>query len=549
MLPRMNKNSKQIIVQKKKQGGPVFQKYDVKRGVTNVEVAKGDSPAKLVPVQPVTPKGMLAMKRKSRNNDPMLKMFYSKKDLLKGRHQNHYKSKRETNVGGFGREGNEGESKEEMMYRILKKKGEERKREKNESVEEDSGEVDYELEEDEVRTDEKDRRGQRRQRENDKIYETPIQKDPISIKPMMHKSHSMMPGDKKSFANHTPRSKPRESDFDLMKGDSNEHEPDPYGNAFRKDQPNISAFYGDNRRIEFGSRDAPSSKKSTSMKPKKELYDPFKDFTMRQKKYDKNLLREMLELEDMFTGDFSRHIDSMVALVKQDIAIQSAIQEEKGPMKFEESISRVKKVLKSKRESLETMVSSIRRFEARFEQLKKKKQGNGSSRAPENTLITYTRNQGTPGKDMMRPKGNMQGDIRGEMYSSKSMYGFGMKPYQQAQKKISHHEQQYKGFGYQKNSRRQDFIDKNDLYENLMKKREVGTMKEGGHRSGSKKELRAEGDSKAKQKFSMLPNMKFDLKEQGGNMLKQAKFRRRTETEMTKEPMKNYDSDNETSLI
>lgn len=540
----MNKNSKQIIIQKKKQGGPVFQKYDVKRGVTELDTTNGDTPTKKVPIQPVTPKGMLAMKRRSRNNDPMLKMFYSKKDLLKGRQHAKYKSKREANISGFG---DEDETKEEMMYRILKNKGRELKAEANEEEETNEEQVqsEEEKEEDSERSERSEKRAKRRQRANEKIYETPVQKEAMNIKPMMHKSQSMFPSDQKGFATKMHRDRPRDSEFDLMKGDSNEQEPDAYGNAFRKDQTNISAFYGENRRIEFSSRNNPEPKKSTSMKPKKELYDPFKDFTMRQKKYDKNLLREMLELEDMFTGDFSRHIDAMVALVKQDISIQSAIQEEKGPMKFEESIAKVKQVIKGKRQSLEKMISSLHRFEAKFDQLKKKKQGNGALKAAENPIITYTRNQGTPVKEPMRPMGNMQGDIRGEMYSSKSMYGFGMKPY----KKMSHHEQQYKGFGYHKSNRRNDFIDKNEIYENLMKKREVATMKETGQKSNSKKELRPDKDQMAKQKFSMLPNMKFDLKEYGVNMVKQPKFRRRTDTVMNKAPAKPYQLDNDTSLI
>ena len=529
MLPRMNKNSKKIIVQKKKMGGPVFQKYDVKQGITNIE-KKTDSPQKLVPVKPITPGGM-RHKQKSMRNNAMMKMFYSKKELVENKKKGKYGTKKERSERG-----NEDLSKEEMMYRILKNKSKKQEKEEEDDI--------YETQEDS--SDEKmqyEKYQNKYYQDEEKMYETPVQNQKMMIKPMMHKSNSMLPK-KNDFVDKHSRYNKRESEVDLMHMDSEEKDTNSYLQAFRKNQRgNISAYYGQD--IRNSSRDKSKEKKSTSMKPKKELYDPFKDFTMRQKKYDKSLLREMLELENMFTENYSKHIDSMVGLVKQDIAIQSSIQEEKGPMKFEQQISDVKKVLRKKKDSLDKIFSAICKFEAKFHQLKKRKQEAQRTPKEDNSSISYTRKGNAQDHGLMRPMGNMQG----ELMTSKSMYGLGGSPGNL--RKPSNQEYQYKGFGNSRSGRKKDIIETRNMYEGGGQKLDVHKR---SYMQGSNKELRPIASQRANQKFSMMPNMKIGkagkdlyLEKMRNRGYKEKEERGRTDTETTKDLMK--DLDNDISLI
>jgi hypothetical protein len=279
------------------------------------------------------------------------------------------------------------------------------------------------------------------------------------------------------------------------------------------------------------------------MKPNKKPFDPFEDYTNRTRKYDKDILREMLELEEMFTQDFSRHIDSMVALVKKDIAIQASIQEEKGPMKFEESFSRVKKVLKSKQESLEMIIKNVKRFEEKFSRLKQKKNKKLGNKP--NNMIQYTRPKtGNEGGDM-RQMGNMQGGV----INSRSMYGLGMnpslKPLNMYSKQPSH---QYKGFGKNRNDWKKGLDDKNNM--KSMKDMKQNSMRQDFNQGpGSKKELRPIVNDSKKQKFSMLPSNKpvRQKLDENGEKMKNWNMRMRAESDLNKDLMK--DMENDLSLI
>jgi hypothetical protein len=545
MLPRMNKNSKQILVQKKKVGGPVFQKYDVKHGVTNIKEKEEETSKKLTPVRPITPKGMIRDKKRSRN-DMMKGMFYSRKDLI-SKKNNDYRSK-EGKQGGFQRED---ETKEEMMYRILKNKGKGIKntREKNEDDDDMEQERDYP----------EDRRDiemykNKFYKQKEKMYETPIQKDPMDIR-MVRKSNSMLPP-KGGFLpqEKSPRGYGRESD--LMGTPPKEDSSSKYKNYKNQHKKNASNMYYLEPHRDSPESQKRSDKKSSSMKPNKvEIEDPFKDFIEREKKYDKDILRDMLELEDMFTQDYSRHIDSMVGLVKKDIAIQASIREEKGPMKFEESISRVKKILQSKKDSLDKIMSAINRFEVKFGNLKQRKEKMKNAMKTEPQSIRYTKPSSNVRKESepMRPQRNMQGGMA--MGNSKSMYGIGMnptlKPLNMNPQKQMKYEYQYQGFGRGRNGQNQDLSDKKHKAKNMMMMgmKPMGFKDRYKQMTNSKKELKPITKDSGKQKFSMLPNMKLQQRTVDDEDTREKTPRARTDTEVTKDLMNDLDLDNDLSLI
>ena len=525
MLPRMNKNSKKIKILKKKQGGPVFQKYNVKDGVTNLET-KHEEKQKLKPVKPVTPKGMLQSKHKSRRDSGMKGMFYSRKDLINKNKRDYEKSK-----------GNhEEESKEEMMYRILKNK----KKEKERKDKEEDEEEDYELS-DEEETSDLNKYQNKYQKQKNTYDEMPMQKEFKNVKPMIKKSNSMLPSGN-MFPHKESPMKEYGHDSNLMVSNMEYDQSNTPIRLFNKSsRPARSTVHGDNKPNNRSSQKNSETKKSTSMRPKKKPFDPFEDYTNRTKKYDKEILREMLELEEMFTQDFSKHIDSMVALVKKDIAIQADIQEEKGPMKFEESISRVKKILKSKKESLEMMIKNVRRFEDRFMRLKQKKSEQMSSK----NMIQYTRPKTSKEGGDMRQFGNMQGGV----INSRSMYGLGinpsLKPLNMYSKQSNH---QYKGFGKNRNDWKKELDDKSNM-KSMMKEMKPNNMRHQFNQGlGSKKELRPIGNDQ-QQKFSMLPSNKVVKQklDENGEKMKNWNMRMRVESDVSKDLMK--DLDNDLSLI
>ena len=534
MLPRRNKNSKKIIIQKKKVGGPVFQKFDVKGGVSKLEKKDDESKNKITPVRPITPKGMLRPKAHSKRDNGMMGMFYSKKDLLR--------KKKNDSGNNRGKKYQEGETKEEMMYRILKNKG----KKKSEPEEE------YSLEEEEPE-ERRDFESYKNKfyRKKEKQFEMPKQKEGMKIQPMVRKSNSMLPSNNQ-FLPKEEASKEygRESDVDLMNMAMNDEKSANYLNPYKKHKKNPSSMYGKTSRDSSRKK---TSNKSRSMKPKKKaLPDPFKDFEEREKKYDKDILREILELEDLFTQDYSRHIDSMVGLVKKDIAMQASIREEKGPMRFEESISKVKKIVQSKRDSLDLMMAAIRRFDDKFEQLKIRKEKMSAYMKGENKSIKYTRPIQKQDQDRMRLNRNMHGPRLGELPTSKSMYGLGMnpslKPLNSNQKKSSHYEYKYQGFGGRRNGHQKD-EGEGPKMNMMMKGIHPNVLKEKMNlHPGSSKELRPIAKDRGKQKFSMLPQMKLkqrNLGDEAGGGFK----RKRTDTETTKDLMNDLDFDNDLSLI
>ena len=534
MLPRRNKNSKKIIIQKKKVGGPVFQKFDVKGGMKKIEKKDDESKNKITPVKPITPKGMLRPKAKSKRDNGMMGMFYSKKDLLRKKKNNSGNNK--------GRRHEDGETKEEMMYRILKNKG--KKRNEPEEEEEYS-------EEEEIGEERRDFESYKNKfyRKKEKKFENPKEEG----QGVVRKSNSMLPSNNTFLSKEESKQEyGRESDIDLMNMELNNDKKSNYLNPYKNQhKKNPSSIYGQRQSSRDSSNKRPSNK-SRSMKPnKKVLPDPFKDFEEREKKYDKDILREILELEDMFTQDYSRHIDSMVGLVKKDIAMQANIRDEKGPMRFEESISKVKKIVQSKRDSLDLMMAAIRRFDEKFEQLKIRKE-KMSYMKPENRSIKYTRPTPTKDHERMRPNRNMQGSRQGELLNSKSMYGLGMnpslKPLHMNSKKPSHYEYKYQGFGGRRNGHQKDKTD-NHKINMMMKGVHPNILKEKMNlHPGSSKELRPIAKDRGKQKFSMLPQM--NLKQRNlGDEEGESYRRKRTDTETTKDLMNDLDIDNDLSLI
>lgn len=528
MLPRMNKNSKQILVQKKKVGGPVLQKYDVKHGVSAMDKVEEEPVQKLKPVKPITPKGMLAERRPQ--NDLMKGMFYSKKDLLKSRGGQYKSGKREESR-------REGESREQMMYRILKNKG---KKEDSEKEEEDSGRKDFESYKNKF------------YKKKEKMYETPVQKEQMNVR-MVRKSNSMLPSSGMFLAKEKVVNEyGRESDVDLMSMPLADDKKDPYIRPIRRNHRKNPTIHGEVDEGRSRRHEDSSGKKSSSMKPqKKDLPDPFKDFIEREKKYDKDILREMLELEDKFTQDYSRHIDAMVSLVKKDIAMQASIRDEKGPMKFEESISRVKKILNNKRDSLDLMEAAIRRFEDKFEKLKVRKEKMKKSMKGEPMGIKYTRPQYYKEEEGMRPVRNMQGFRGDQLGNSKSMYGLGMapslKPLKATPQKQMKFEYQYQGFG-SRNGHKQEKSDHKQKNMMMMGMKPIN-LNEKLNLPGSKKELRPLTKDTGKGKLSMLPQKSLNQRQFGDENQKDSGPRGRTDTEVTKDLMNDLDAENDLSLI
>ena len=70
-------------------------------------------------------------------------------------------------------------------------------------------------------------------------------------------------------------------------------------------------------------------------------------------------------------------------------------------------------------------------------------------------------------------------------------------------------------------------------------------MKKNSYHPGSNKELRPITVKSIKQKYSMMPNMKFDQMKKSSEQ----KTRTRTDTETTKDLMNDLDLDNDLSLI
>ena len=550
MLPRRNKNSKQILIQKKKVGGPVFQKFDIKKGLTNLDKKNDDnSRNKITPVKPITPKGMFRSKKsKSKRDNGMMGMIYSKKDLLRKK-KDYDNNSRRNEKGNTSKNQQQDETKEEMMYRILKNKGKNKAKEYSEDEEEDYDSQDKDDDEEEEETRDFESYKNKFYKKREQMYEIPNQKEPMNIQPIVRKSNSMLPSNNSFLKKNDNQNYGRESD--LM--DENQKK-NPYLNPYRKkNKKNLSSMHGQNEYSRDSSRNKNSNgKKSRSMKPKKKhLADPFKDFEEREKKYDKDILREILELEDMFTQDYSRHIDSMVGLVKKDIAMQASIREEQGPMRFEESISKVKKIVQSKRDSMDLMMAAIRRFEEKFEQLKiRKEKISAESKKKENKSIKYTRPNYKQESDKKRSSRNMHGFRQEELSNSKSMYGLGMnptlKPFHSHMNNPNPNDYQYQGY------RRND--QKSDIKEYGGKK--MNMMMKGVHPSvlkdkmnlhpGSTKELRPITKDRNKQKFSMLPQMQLKQRNLGDD---EDYRRKRTDTETNKDLMNDIDLDNDLSLI
>lgn len=520
MLPRMGKNSKQILVQKKKVGGPVFQKYDVKRGVTDIE-QKEEVHKKLTPVKPVTPKGMIREKKGSRN-DMMKGMFYSKKDLLSKVKPGDYKvGSRRERVQDQG-----GESREEMMYRILKSKGKGKDKGKGirhtrdgQSMEQEEPEYPEEQEYPEERRD-FDVYKNKFYRQKEKMHEMPVQKEPMNVR-MVRKSNSMLPSSG-MFLGPDPVANP-----DLNSNPNAKFLKQQFLKNHRKNPSNVYQTQESNQLT--SARPGSSEKKSSSTKPNKQLpEDPFKDFLEREKKYDKDILRDMLELEDMFTQDYSRHIDAMVGLVKRDIAMQAGIREEKGPMRFEESISKVKSILTAKRDSLDLMVAAIRRFEDKFARLRQRKEQMKRAMLP--SKIKYT-----------NPSRNMQGGLPS---NGGSMYGGGMNPKMNPSlKPLNLNPQKPRKFQYQGFGR----PDLDPKPKGMMMMKPVSVQEKFGNMSGSKKELRPIPKDVGKQKFSMLPQRSIAPRKDENKEATGA--RARTDTEVTRDLMNDLDLDNDLSLI
>ena len=534
MLPRMNKNSKKIAVQKKKKNGPVFQKYDVKRGVTQDEPESREAP-RPKPIRPITPKDMLGRKPKARsNNEMMRKMFYSKKELLRVNRRDLHETKEPAK-----------ETKEEMMYRMLRDKTREKKSsgDREGGRDEDGGrdrDGEHSGEDPEPRRLENYRN--KNQRKGGCVAKTPRREG--NMQPVMKKSNSMLPVNKKIF--------PRESPMKTYGQDPVPSRLVPPGlsqfnesgePSRKKTRRNLSSFNREKSKSREQSQKSGATKKSTSMRPaKSDTADPFKGYRRPQPKYNKSILKEILELEDKFMQDLSRHIDSMVALVKQDIGTQADIQEQRGPTRVEESVTRLRRTLRDKRRAMDQMEGALSNFEERLGRLKRRKedwqQGALSARVP----LWNPREEAGSGLEAIRAKTGAQG----MSLTSGSMYGLGPK---QPLRPLSMLAKDLRG------GDRANGVggpgEKGEAGGGQMMREQDQNYKGQGRMGGEKKELRPIMREKARLQVCMLPQVEMRQKgiDENGKQVKETQLRMRTDTGTSKDLMKDLDFDNELSLI
>lgn len=528
MLPRMNKNSKKILVQKKKKGGPVFQKYDVKKGVIE-DPPKSREPQKLKPIRPITPTNLMAKKPKSRrNNELMRKMFYSKKELLR------------VNKCDFEEE--KTETKEEIMYRMLRNKGkvvENEENEENKEKEEIEENLGNEVDSDPRRLENYRNKNQRRKPQlgaNSGARNGEGQSQ-------MKKSNSMLPVNKKIFPRESPmKTYGQEQEMLVPPGQSQFNE---QGGGIRKNnRRNLSSFNMEKSRSRDLSVHSKGTKKSTSMRPNKtEDADPFKNYRKPKPKYDKNLLREILELEDRFVQDFSKHIDSMVALVKKDIGIQTEIQDERGHMKFEESLSRVMRTFQEKRRSMDRLEKAVGTFREKLKNLQKRKNEVGDKEPRMRVPAWDKREQVETGFKSGRGKL----DMLSPFLTGQAMYGKEanqpLKPLNMKSEDFMNGEERIKGLKMQMRNLGNPGMQ-------MMREKDPNFMRQGKGKSWERKELRPINGEKKKQ-VCMLPKgeMRQRNLDENGKKMADAHLRMRTDTGTSKDLMKDLDFDNEMSLI
>lgn len=561
-------NSKKILIVKKKTGGPILKKYDVKKGIQSLNSKPETLTVERVPKnRERAPKSMFRQEKSMINlkeKDYRMKgKIYSRKDLLNNKSSNYAGLRGQDKQQYFQSNqsdmmADKSETREQMMYRFLRNKmvkKEENK--KKDSTDMDSAEVDYEDDyEDEEPVDFESYKN-KFSKQREKAYEPPLRRE---SQPLQHskKKNSMLPSKRLDQKINTESSSKgrerdfRDSDVDLMNMQISEIKEKPYSNKFKarhRNQP--SNLLDEVPREKDMLNVRPSEKKSTSMKPNRQ--ERGQDMDEERKRYKKDMIKDMLDLEDKFTQEYSRHIDLMVGLVKKDISMQTRIRNENGPLKFKDCLKDVKQIVKRKQESLQSLSLSLQHFEEKYQQLKIRKEL--KSKLMMNMKGPFVGNE-EGGRLREPPSKNDPINLsKGNMSGGNQMKGLNIGGHSYGRDSPSN--QKFKDFGLRPNMMRGnnnlDYGGYSGKSSNSSKRLNMGAlgnqMYQMGSMNRSNRELRPlNQEGKSRKKYSMLPKRNFE-DENKNTEEKEEESRDSKDSEKSKDKASDLDMDNEISLI
>lgn len=259
--------------------------------------------------------------------------------------------------------------------------------------------------------------------------------------------------------------------------------------------------------------------------------DPFKELGYQTEEEEKmklkeDIIKEMLYLEKEFTKEYSKHIDTMVNLVRKDISLQTKIKDEKGPLKFSECLDKVNSIVKMKQDSLASVTKSLEFYQQKYYKLKKKKENAKTEYSKIKPI--QTSNSFQPQQFSMTPRNisnmeipkrkKMRGSYTGDMIMSQSSKG--LTPISKMNMlQVPNNDRDFRkihnNFLNQNSSGRKSMINMNaqkNLNPNLLMNKVKFNENESSSNSKHYKDHNpSQHDYSNRQKFSMLPSFKFGI--------------------------------------
>ena len=558
MLPRMNANSKQILIPKKIGGGPVMQKYDVKTGIRQISRNEDSDTSKS---RSKTPKERKLRKGGSVNNEEeehhqMKGRIYSKKDLVSNKSMNYFgkNSQSYQQIDNKVRE----ESAEEKMKRFLKNRR--NNSSKHTSIQEED--------------DDKYKFSKKREKENIREeLEHNIEEDFDEEIERRESDFDLMGGndkDENDLSNERYYKKEDNEDFLKKKEfsanykrrdhDDNSKKKESYDNYKKRDYEDNCRrreTEDSNREKEYRNRDEDNDYNNLNNKNgENDNYyknkDPFHDLGFKNDEDERirqkqEIMKEMLNLEKDFNKEYSKHIDLMVALVRNDISLQKQIREENEPLKFSDCLFKVNSIIKKKKDSLSSLIKSLEYFEGKYQSLKRKKEKNKLLYPKKNLLDIGNSNA----REVVKKR--MRGSLTGDMMMNQSSKG--LTPVNKMNMLLNPDFRKPQNNSFLNSSGRKSMLNMQmNLNKNLFSKEMKLGEKEEIHKEASQrnfKELKPiHKDISGRQKLSMLPGMTFknmdaDVKEKRAIT---PNIRNREDSDLTKDFANDLDFEGE-SLI